>query len=111
MSQAAAFSRFDIPITVITNYLDGRHDRKMKSSGFRHHLIKLDEKGYIPANTVAGRFCYKGDDDFKTRKLLAADVWFNPKNVEDALRIYRADCLLQPNLKRIVSIVYEQKSS
>lgn len=114
VSQSAAFSRYmvlgDVPITVITNHVDGRHDHKLKSSGFRHHTIKLDEKGYIPANTVAGRYCYYGDDDFKSENLLAADVWFNPKNEEDALRVYREDCLLQQNLKRIVSIVYEVKS-
>ena len=112
VSQTAALKRYmalgDEPIAVIYNFLDGRHDRKIKSSKFRHNSLKLDENGYIPAASVAGRYCYEGDDDFKTNNLLAADIWFNPKTEEDALRVYREECLLQPNLNRIVSVVYEK---
>jgi hypothetical protein len=113
VSLTAAFSRFmvlgETPISIITNYLDGKHDRVLHSKLFPHHTLNLDEYGYIPATSVAGRFCYQGNDDFKTDNLLSADIWFNPKTEEDALRVYKEDCLVQQNLNRIVSIVYEVK--
>lgn len=98
----------DEQIAVIFNHTDGRHDYKIQSPHFPHYNLKLDENGKIPAASVAGRYCYNGDDDFKTNNLLAADVWFNPKTKEDALRVYREECLLQKNLNRIVSVVYEK---
>lgn len=113
VSQTAAFSRYivlgDVPIAMIFIFKDGKFDRKISSTKFRHYSLKLDENGYIPATSVAGRYCYEGKDDFKADNLLAADVWFNPKSEEDALRVYREDCMVQQNLNRIVSIVYEKK--
>ncbi len=112
VSQTAALMRYmalgDEQIAVIFNHTDGRHDYKIQSPHFPHYNLKLDENGKIPAASVAGRYCYNGDDDFKTNNLLAADVWFNPKTKEDALRVYREECLLQKNLNRIVSVVYEK---
>ncbi len=113
VSQTAAFSRYmvlgDVPIAMIFIFQDGKFDHKISSAKFRHYTLKLTEDGYIPATSVAGRYCYEGNDDFKTDNLLAADIWFNPKTEEDALRVYREDCLVQQNLNRIVSIVYEVK--
>lgn len=113
VSLTAAFSRYmvlgDIPISVITNYLDGKHDKVLHSKSFPHHTLNLNEKGCIPVASVAGRYCYYGNNDFKTDNLLAADIWFNPKTKEDALRIYKEDCMIQQNLNKIVSVVYEIK--
>jgi Zn-dependent peptidase ImmA (M78 family) len=112
VSQTAALKRYIAlgpePIAVIYNYLNGKHDRKISSNKFRHHSLNLDKDNFIPADSVAGRYCYEGNEDFKTNNLIAADVWFNPKTEEDALRVYREECLLQPNLNRIVSVVYEK---
>ncbi len=112
VSQTAAFMRYmalgEEQIAVIFNRTDGTHERKIQSPHFRHYNLKLDDDGKIPAGSVAGRYCYKGNDDFKSNNLVAADVWFNPKTEVDALRVYREECLLQPNLKRIVSVVYEK---
>jgi hypothetical protein len=43
-----------------------------------------------------------------SRNQLAAGIWFNPRTEEDALHVYREKCLLQPNLTRIESVVYEK---
>lgn len=113
VSLTAAFSRYmvlgDQPIALITNYLDGKHDKVIHSRHFPHHSLNLDGNGCIPAASVAGRYCYQGNEDFKLNNLLAADIWFNPKTEEDALRVYREDCMVQLNLNRIVSVVYEVK--
>jgi|GEM_PF-399649 len=113
VSLTAAFSRYmvlgDLPIALITNYMDGKHDKILHSRLFPHHSLNLDEYGYIPAASVAGRYCYQGNEDFKTNNLLASDVWFNPKTEMDALRVYREDCMVQQNLNRVLSIVYEVK--
>jgi hypothetical protein len=95
-------------IAVIYTHLDGTFDRKIQSPHFRHYNLKLDANGKIPAGSVAGRYCYEKNDDFKSNNFVAADIWFNPHNEEDALRIYREECSHQPNLKRIVSVVYEK---
>ncbi len=111
VSQTAAFMRYmalgDEQIAVIFIHEDGRFERKIQSPHFNHYNLKLDENGFIPAGSVAGAYCYNGVD-VSGEHLLAADVWFNPKSEEDALRVYREECLVQPNLKRIVSVVYEK---
>jgi Zn-dependent peptidase ImmA (M78 family) len=111
VSQTAALMRYmelgDEPIAVIFNHNNGRHGYKIQSPQFRHYHLNLDENGFIPKGSVAGRFCYERKS-IKGDTLLTADVWFNPKNEQDALRIYREECLPMPNLNKIVSVVYEK---
>ena len=112
VSQTAALMRYMAlgreQISVIFTRTDGTFERRIQSPHFRHYNLNLDADGKIPAGSVAGRYCYDRNEDFKTNNLIAADVWFNPKTEEDALRVYKEECLLQPNLKRIVSVVYEK---
>lgn len=80
----------------------------MQSPNFRHYNLKLDSQGKIPAGSIAARYCYERNEDLKSNNLLAADIWFNPHTPDDAQRIYREECMLQPNLNRVVSVVYEK---
>jgi Zn-dependent peptidase ImmA (M78 family) len=112
VSQTAALLRYmalgEEQIAVIFTRTNGTFERKIQSPHFRHYNLNLDAEGKIPAGSVAGRYCYERNEDLKTNNLVAADVWFNPKTEEDALRVYKEECLLQKNLNRIVSVVYEK---
>lgn len=113
VSLTAALTRYvslgEEPVMAIYTKTNGLFDYKMASKGFPHFNLNLQAGNKIPSLSIAGRYCYHGNADFKTNNILPAHIWFIPKTEANARRMYREECQLQQNLNRIISVVYEVK--
>lgn len=111
VSLSAALSRYmavsSIPIMVIHTYTDGTFDYHLKSRNFPFYKLNLSPGNIVPVASKAWECCFTIWNDYTSPKVNQAEVWFCPKNENDALRTFNEHCFLQPAIGRVVSVIWE----